>query len=102
MRTNQQLGYIVWGGAASFKTSSYFYFIIQSGDHPAEYLADQAERFTITLPDSLQQLPDDEFLIIKNAVSRANLKPPFFIVNFSHPGIALRGIGEHGKKIYSG
>ena len=68
MRTNQQLGYIVWGGAASFKTSSYFYFIIQSGNHPAEYLAAQAEEFTMTLTDSLRQLPEEEFLVIKNAV----------------------------------
>jgi len=68
MRTNQQLGYIVWGGATSFKNSSYFYFIIQSGNHPAEYLAGQAEQFNATLTDSLQQLPDEEFLIIKNAV----------------------------------
>ena len=68
MRTNQQLGYIVWGGAASAEKSSYFYFIIQSGDHPAEYLANQAEQFSITLPDSLRQLPEEEFLVIKNSV----------------------------------
>ena len=68
MRTNQQLGYIVWGGATSFKNSSYFYFIIQSGNHPAEYLAGQAEQFNVTLTDSLQQLPDEEYLVIKNAV----------------------------------
>mgnify|MGYP001321066242 CR=1 FL=1 len=68
LRTNQQLGYIVWGGATSFKNSSYFYFIIQSGNHPAEYLAAQAEEFTMTLTDSLRQLPEEEFLVIKNAV----------------------------------
>jgi len=68
MRTNQQLGYIVWGGAASVEKSSYFYFIIQSGNHPAEYLANQAEQFSLTLPDSLRQLPDEEFSNIKNSV----------------------------------
>jgi insulysin len=68
MRTKQQLGYIVWGGAASTEKSSYFYFIIQSGNHPAEYLANQAEQFSLTLPDSLRQLPDEEFLVIKNSV----------------------------------
>ena len=68
MRTNQQLGYIVWGGAASTEKSSYFYFIIQSGNHPAEYLANQAEQFTLTLPDSLRNLPEDDFLVIKNSV----------------------------------
>ena len=68
MRTNQQLGYIVWGGATSFKNSSYFYFIIQSGNHPAEYLSAQAEDFNATLTDSLKRLPDEEFLIIKNSV----------------------------------
>ena len=68
MRTNQQLGYIVWGGAASAEKSSYFYFIIQSGNHPAEYLANQAEQFSLTLPDSLRQLPEEDFLAIKNSV----------------------------------
>jgi len=68
MRTNQQLGYIVWGGAASAEKSSYFYFIIQSGNHPAEYLANQAEQFSLTLPDSLSQLPEEDFLAIKNSV----------------------------------
>ena len=46
----------------------YFYFIIQSGNHPAEYLAKQAEEFTLTLPDSLKKLPEEEFLVIKNSV----------------------------------
>jgi insulysin len=68
MRTNRQLGYIVWGGARSTKKSSFFIFIIQSGDYTAENLSKQADEYTITLPDSLKQLPDEEYLIIKNAV----------------------------------
>ena len=68
MRTNQQLGYIVWGGSSSSKKTSLLVFIIQSGDYPAEYLSKQAEIYTITLPDSLKQLPDEEFLVIKNGV----------------------------------
>ena len=68
MRTKQQLGYIVWGGAASADKSSYFYFIIQSGNHSAEYLANQAEQFSLTLPDSLRELPEEDFLVIKNSV----------------------------------
>ena len=68
MRTNQQLGYIVWGGAASSKKSSYFVFIIQSGDYTADNLSKRADEYTITLPDSLKHLPDEEYLVIKNAV----------------------------------
>jgi insulysin len=68
MRTSRQLGYIVWGGARSTKKSSFFIFIIQSGDYTAENLSKQADEYTITLPDSLKQLPDEEYLIIKNAV----------------------------------
>jgi insulysin len=61
MRTNRQLGYIVWGGAGSTKKSSYFVFIIQSGDYVADNLSKQADEYTITLPDSLNQLPDEEY-----------------------------------------
>jgi len=45
-----------------------FLFIIQSGNHPAEYLANQAEQFSLTLPDSLRNLPEEDFLVIKNSV----------------------------------
>jgi insulysin len=68
MRTSRQLGYIVWGGARSTKNSSFFIFIIQSGDYTADNLSTQADEYTITLPDSLKQLPDEEYLLIKNAV----------------------------------
>jgi len=68
MRTNQQLGYIVWGGAESFDNSSYFYFVIQSGNYSPASLSDKVETFTATLPDSLYNLPEEEFQIIKNGV----------------------------------
>ena len=38
----------------------------------------------------------------QNAITNADLKHPVFLVNFSHPGIALRAIGEHGKKMCAG
>ncbi|MDP6853435.1 MAG: insulinase family protein [Candidatus Marinimicrobia bacterium] len=68
MRTNRQLGYIVWGGAASHKKSSYFIWVIQSGNHSADNLSNQASEFTMTLPDSLRKTSDAEFAEIKNAV----------------------------------
>ena len=68
MRTNQQLGYIVWGGAGSSKKSSYFIFIIQSGDYSADYLQQQADNYIDTFPDSLRIMNNEDFQIIKNSV----------------------------------
>jgi insulysin len=38
MRTKQQLGYIVWGGASASDRQLFAYFVIQSGDHAPDEL----------------------------------------------------------------
>ncbi len=95
MRTNRQLGYIVWGGAASHKNSSYFIWVIQSGNHPADNLSNQAGEFTMTLPDSLRKTTEAEFAVIKNAVIEKIKEKPtsiaeqagrYFTAAFEHEG----------------
>jgi insulysin len=73
MRTHQQLGYIVWGGAASDEQTLFAYFIIQSGDHPADELAARSDEFIVTLPDQLAALPDDQWATLIGGV-RAQLE----------------------------
>ena len=61
MRTNQQLGYIVWSGAQRRDDSQYLYFIIQSGVYPADQLNSRAQKFIKTIPDMVGQIKPDLF-----------------------------------------
>lgn len=72
LRTRQQLGYIVHGGAASEQHSSFALFLIQSGDYPADTLAQRADAFIATLPNLLRELPADQWQAIVAGV-RAKL-----------------------------
>ncbi len=72
MRTHQQLGYVVWGGAGDEEKSNFAYFIIQSGDHPADELEARSNAFIATLPDQLAALPDQAWATIVAGV-RAKL-----------------------------
>ncbi|WP_152032831.1 insulinase family protein [Ereboglobus luteus] len=75
LRTRQQLGYIVSGGAAPGKTESIAYFIIQSGNHPADELEKRALAFIGALPDQLAALDDAAWAqIIAGARSRLEEK----------------------------
>ena len=65
MRTEQQLGYIVWSVASDDKLPWYLYFIIQSASHPAHELAERAEKCIQGLGDQLAALPAEEFEAVK-------------------------------------
>ncbi len=67
MRSNQQLGYIVWAGPSTFRDDFHLYFIIQSGTHPADVLEDRAEAFIAGYPDLLRALPAENFATLKAA-----------------------------------
>ena len=58
MRTRQQLGYIVAANTAADERTQFAYFIIQSGEQPADVLEARAEAFTRQLPAQLAALPD--------------------------------------------
>ena len=73
MRTRQQLGYIVFGGAGDEEKSNFAYFIIQSGDHPADQVEARADEFIAKLPGLLKDLPDAAWANIIAGV-RAQLK----------------------------
>ncbi|MFI5356125.1 MAG: insulinase family protein [Opitutales bacterium] len=73
MRTHQQLGYIVWGGAGNEERHNFAYFVIQSGEHPADELEAHSDAFTPKLPDLLEVLPDQAWATILGGV-RAKLR----------------------------
>ena len=70
MRTNQQLGYIVWSGARSAsKDHIYFYFVIQSGTHSADVLEDRADAFISTFTEQFRDMPQEVFERFKASVA---------------------------------
>ena len=61
MRTNQQLGYIVWSGTQRRDDTQYLYFIIQSGVYPADELNKRANEYINQLPDLVSGLTLEMF-----------------------------------------
>jgi insulysin len=72
MRTHQQLGYVVFGGADLEEHRSFAYFIIQSGEHPADDLQARSAEFIPKLPALLAALPDEAWANLVGGV-RAKL-----------------------------
>jgi insulysin len=73
LRTQQQLGYIVFGGAGNEGRSQFAFFIIQSGDYPADELESRAQAVIGSLPDRLEALDDAQWQTIVAGV-RAKLE----------------------------
>jgi insulysin len=59
MRTRQQLGYVVFGGAGDEERTNFAFFIIQSPEHAADEVQARAEAFIAQLPAMLAELPDE-------------------------------------------
>ena len=64
LRTKQQLGYIVFGGAGDEGATQFAYFIVQSGDYPADVIESRADVLIRTLPAQLEALADSEWQTI--------------------------------------
>ena len=68
LRTNQQLGYIVAGGAYSRDDYSGMYFIIQSDGYPANVVEDRSLMFLSNISNLLEKITFQEFNTYKQAV----------------------------------
>jgi insulysin len=64
MRTRQQLGYVVFGGAGDEERTNFAYFIIQSGEHPADEVEARAGEYIAKLPGLLAALTDEQWATI--------------------------------------
>jgi len=58
LRTNEQLGYLVWSGAQNVKGVLGFRVIVQSGDKPADFLEQRIEAFLNQYKDELASLSE--------------------------------------------
>ena len=68
LRTKQQLGYIVFGGAGDEGATQFAYFIVQSGDYAADVIETRADALIRSLPALLEALPDSEWQTIVTGV----------------------------------
>lgn len=67
MRTEQQLGYVVWAAVSNDRHNCHLFFVIQSEAYGPEELSGRAEKFIATLPGRLGALADVEFRRMKAA-----------------------------------
>ena len=71
MRTHQQLGYIVFGGAGDEERTNFAYFIIQSGEHPADDVEARADAYIAKLPGLLAAQTDAQWATLVGGVRAA-------------------------------
>ena len=76
MRTNQQLGYIVWSYPRSYDETYYLNLVIQSGVYPADELNKRVDKFVSGSVDIINQLDDETFQqLIDSAIEQLERKP---------------------------
>ena len=76
MRTNQQLGYIVWSYTRSRDETLYLSFVIQSGEFTADDVNQRADDFIASTPELLAAMDKATFQQLKeSAVEQLEKKP---------------------------
>jgi len=76
MRTNQQLGYIVWSYPRLRQNTHYLAFVIQSGEYSASELSKRASKLIYDLPSIINSLDVETFKQLKNsAIEKLEKKP---------------------------
>lgn len=68
MRTKQQLGYIVFSGHDFHKKSLGMYFIIQSGQYPADDIAKRADTWLTQAIADMDNMTDQQFATLRDGV----------------------------------
>ena len=76
MRTQQQLGYIVWAGMGQELQRLNMYFIVQSGEYGADELARRMEKYLEEYAERFAALPPEQFEKLRQAVINAKLERP--------------------------
>jgi len=94
MRTNQQLGYIVWSYSSNYDERHYLNFLIQSGVYPADELNKRVDGFISNATDIIKEM-DQETLqqLVDSAIEQLEKKP----MSISEKASKLKNfIFEHG------
>jgi insulysin len=74
MRTQQQLGYIVWAGAGDLRNMLSFYFLVQSAQVPADTLRQRMDAFIPGFLRGFREMPAEAFEQYRAAAIRAKLE----------------------------
>lgn len=83
LRTEEQLGYIVYMQIKRYLGIQGIYFFIQSAYKP-QYLDDRIENFVKWAKDYLTKLTDEEFLMYKESLRVLKCEKPKKLINKSH------------------
>ena len=76
MRTNQQLGYIVWSYTNNLDETHYLNFLIQSGEYSADELNRRADDFITPSSEIINTMDPEKFQqIVESAVEELEKKP---------------------------
>ena len=76
MRTNQQLGYIVWSYPRLRNNTHYLAFVIQSGEYSALELSERASKLIYDLPETINNLESETFeQLKKSAIEKLEKRP---------------------------
>jgi insulysin len=73
-RTQQQLGYIVWGGMSQIQKTLGLTLLIQSGAYPADALLERTDAFVPRFIADFKSMPDEAFEAYRAAVIQAKLE----------------------------
>ena len=79
MRTNQQLGYIVWSYTNNLDETHYLNFLIQSGVYPADELNRRADEFIMSSAEILNSMDSETFQQLVDSVIEELEKTPMSI-----------------------
>jgi insulysin len=74
LRTQQQLGYIVWAGAGDMRNLLNLYFVVQSQQYSADVLAKRMEAFLPAFVKEFSAMPEAAFEQYRKAVVRTRLQ----------------------------
>ena len=95
MRTNQQLGYIVWSYSRNYDEMHYLNFLIQSGVYAADELNKRVDGFISNATDIIKEMDQETFQqLIDSAIEQLEKKP----MSISERAIKLKNfIFEHDR-----
>ena len=86
MRTNQQLGYIVWSNVFNRDDLYFLSFAIQSGAYPADELNARADNYISSLPEYIKNMDSTTFnQIVESSIEELEKSP--------------KSISERGNKL---
>ena len=76
LRTEQQLGYVVFAGWGEMEQQLGLHFLVQSGEYPAPLLTERIEAYLPRFMAQFSALPAADFENYRQALLRKKLEPP--------------------------